>query len=716
MSELYASGASILDGASVSTNSVGGNMDRGTATITGGTTPFQADDFIVFGTLDQTPEGELDGVSTFDGLIVYDSYQDYLAGSAKYTYTPQNSGQTATIQSDVGCLGDSYVLFNASVLVSSDPDAPALTSVLLTPQINWYTTDTTSGQVLNQSSDHDFDGSGAIDTGTTEEGNGLFSVSGWNDKVLASQPDHVVSGTAGDDRINGAYTRDPGGDMIDAGDSPDGSDDDLIDAGAGDDAVYGGLGEDTIFGGDGDDYIAGQGGNDTVYGGAGRDELRGNVGDDALYGGDGDDTLAGGFGNDSLSGGSGNDVLLLGDGNDTVFGSDGADTITFGAGDVVYGGADNDVFELDDQAFDALGGQSSAFTIVGGETTTTGSDEDTLDLSASSIGFTVDLRLVDPETGALFGGGLKGSFTEIETLVLSGGADTVLLADGSGQDLVSGFDMTDSGDGTTMDQLDASRMTDTDGERVNVGDVVVTDTNGNGTGDAILTFPNGDSIILVGVTPDQVNGAPELNSIGIPCFTPGTLIATEQGEIPVETIREGDMVLTADRGYQPVRWVGARTLTRADLTSNPNLRPIVVRKNAFGNRRRMLVSPQHGIAVAHNGLQHLIRAKHAAEWFGGKVARVNERQDHVTYNHIMFQQHELIHAEGAWTETFYPGPAALRSIGRSDLFELLTRFPALAKVAFTGKTAAAQYGPPVRQYLRRKDFHPPAVCPERRAG
>ena len=63
---------------------------------------------------------------------------------------------------------------------------------------------------------------------------------------------------------------------------------------------------------------------------------------------------------------------------------------------------------------------------------------------------------------------------------------------------------------------------------------------------------------LVGVTPDQVDSIAELQAIGIPCFTPGALIETEDGQVPVEDIRPGDMVMTIDNGLQPVRWVGQR--------------------------------------------------------------------------------------------------------------------------------------------------------------
>ena len=46
----------------------------------------------------------------------------------------------------------------------------------------------------------------------------------------------------------------------------------------------------------------------------------------------------------------------------------------------------------------------------------------------------------------------------------------------------------------------------------------------------------------------------------IPCFAPGTLIATPKGEVPVENLRAGDRVITRDNGIQEIRWTGLRAL------------------------------------------------------------------------------------------------------------------------------------------------------------
>ncbi|MGB7271502.1 MAG: calcium-binding protein, partial [Albidovulum sp.] len=79
-------------------------------------------------------------------------------------------------------------------------------------------------------------------------------------------PDYVVEGTAGADTIDGSYQGDPDGDMVDANDHSDGSNNDSIDAGAGDDSVVANAGDDTILGGDGNDTIQGGDGADSISG------------------------------------------------------------------------------------------------------------------------------------------------------------------------------------------------------------------------------------------------------------------------------------------------------------------------------------------------------------------------------------------------------------------------------------------------------------------
>ncbi|RYG89796.1 hypothetical protein EU803_16740 [Loktanella sp. IMCC34160] len=378
--------------------------------------------------------------------------------------------------------------------------------------------------------------------------------------------DDTVIGGSGADWIIADF----GNDSVAAG-----AGNDTVEAGAGNDIVYGGAGTDTVYGGDGNDFVDAGADNDIVYGGAGTDTLLGGTGDDTIYGyqtfgsDTAGDSIDGGAGNDEIYGGDGNDVIAGGDGNDYIEANDGDNYIDAGAGDdyvyswaandTVLGGAGNDILSMDwasqsvsggdgddiIEVWDSWGAGPHNMTVVGGEgAETTG---DTLDLSFLSTDTTVDLTANDPEAGTVTDANGIVTFSEIENIVLSSGRDTILLADGSGADAVTGFDLTDSGDGTTNDQLDVSALTNASGDPVTTADVTVTDTNGDGTGDAILTFPNGESITLIGVSPTSVDSAAELEAIGIPAAPTldGTVSGTSGDDIIDAAYTgdpEGDMV------------------------------------------------------------------------------------------------------------------------------------------------------------------------------
>ena len=188
-------------------------------------------------------------------------------------------------------------------------------------------------------------------------------------------PDGYVSGTAGGDLINGAYTGDPDGDLVDANDAllpGDAPNDDRILAGAGDDTVLAGLGDDSVEAGTGDDSVVGASGDDT---------LLGQDGDDTLGGGQGDDSLVGGNGNDSVDGNDGNDIINTGNDLSNALpdidypGLWTADTNPTNDLDTVYGGLGNDVISTGDDADFIDAGQDDDFvdagidadTIIGGE-------------------------------------------------------------------------------------------------------------------------------------------------------------------------------------------------------------------------------------------------------------------------------------------------------------------------------------------------------------
>lgn len=182
------------------------------------------------------------------------------------------------------------------------------------------------------------------------------------------------------------------------------------------------------------------------------------------------------------------------------------------------------------------------------------------------------------------------------------------------------------------------------------------------------------------------------------CFTSGTLIRTPRGDLPVEALRAGDLVVTMDNGPQPIRWIGCRHLGADALAASPNLRPVLIPAGRLGNTRDLLVSPQHGLLV---GRDHLVRAIHAARAPRSGI-RVAHGKRAVTYFHLMFDAHQIVFAENAPSESFYPGPVAQTLLEPGARSELRRLFPQVFASAPTRGRIARTYGGTARSVLPRK--------------
>ncbi|WP_376872833.1 Hint domain-containing protein [Albirhodobacter sp. R86504] len=434
--------------------------------------------------------------------------------------------------------------------------------------------------------------------------------------------DGIVEGDAGDNLIDVSYTGDPEGDMIDNNDEllpGEGPQDDIVTAGAGNDTVYAGLGNDLVYGEDGDDVLFGEDGDDSLSGGEGDDTIYGGAGNDTLDAGQGNDVLYGEDGDDRLQGGPQADVMDGGAGNDTLIGGSGADTLLGGAGDdVLAGDAGADVLDggLGNDVVTGGTGADQIF-VTGADTVDGGDDRDTITIGSA-----------DGIDGAVIDGGEGGN--DYDTLDLSavGRANTNIY-----------FDAANHENGT----------------------VEFLDDDGNVTG--TLEFSNIERVI--------------------PCFTPGTLVATPKGEKPVEQLRVGDRVITRDNGIQEIRWAGRCDLTRGDLLKSEHLKPVLIKAGALGNglpERDMIVSPNHRMLVANDKTslyfeEHevLIAAKHLVGNAGVQVVETLG----TSYLHFMFDRHEVVLADGTWTESFQPGDMTLGGMGSAQRAEIFELFPEL---------------------------------------
>ena len=869
----------------------------GVLSVTDGDAVFSGSQVVVFDVQGAAANGEFTGATTLTGARVYATYEDYLSGTVQFSY----SG-SASVATGPEAMGDSYLVVDLAGLTSADAGAPVLQETLLAP--NSDATYADGDLELAHQLDMDLNGDGSIGA-VPELGNGIFNLASANFLYQGAIGEaFVVEGTLGDDEILSGYLDDPDGDQINNADAADGSDDDVIRAGAGNDTVIASAGEDFIDGGaghdrleggrDNDTIIAGSG-HDTVFAGTGHDSVTGGTGDDSIEAYDGNDYVEGGDGDDWMNGDRGDDTLIGGAGNDWMRGSFGNELMEGGTGDdYIWSGYGDDTIRMEnDFGNDTI--------LMEGVDEITG---DVLDLTAITDDLAIDLGANQAGRGTLSDGTSTASFEDVEHLLLGSGNDTIKLSDFGGDDKVTGFRLPEEDpDGVlrVFDRLDLSGMTNEDGNALSAGDVRL---DADADGNAILQFPKLESLKLIGVSladltnevqiaiglpggaiPPEVTGLDGVVSgsegadvidhayegdpdgdridsgdaiaagagedddrveagggadlvragagndwveggdgadtleggsgddyliggddadslvggqgndtllggagndslvggggdswlegnegdddltlgagdiafggsgddrfvvygnsleageeitvnggaldqdagdlleirgggtvsydendptsgtvtwdsgailhfseiekvVHVPCFTPDSKILTFLGEMPAAELKVGDRVMTRDDRFQPIRWIGRRDLTAAELAKAPALRPVRIRAGALGDGlpvRDLTVSPQHRM---------LISGGKVALWFGEDEVFVPavqltcldgvEQLDvaEVSYIHFMFDQHQVVLGDGAWSESFQPGDMTLAGMDQAQRDELLALFPELAE-------------------------------------
>ncbi|MEL6620147.1 MAG: Hint domain-containing protein [Pseudomonadota bacterium] len=199
--------------------------------------------------------------------------------------------------------------------------------------------------------------------------------------------------------------------------------------------------------------------------------------------------------------------------------------------------------------------------------------------------------------------------------------------------------------------------------------------------------------------------SPNRNSV--PCFAPGTVIDTPDGPRPVETLKVGDLVTTRDRGPQSIRWTHSAeySLDRIHRTG----RPVSIAAGALAANvpvRDMIVSPQHRIVVGCPGQlpktfpeESLAPAK-ALSLLPG-IRHMMSRKS-ITWVHFAFERHEIVCADGCWTESLLLGPMVLNGLSKDSRDQVINLFAATAD---TNGGHTALNGPVARPCLTVRDVH-----------
>jgi hypothetical protein len=242
-------------------------------------------------------------------------------------------------------------------------------------------------------------------------------------------------------------------------------------------------------------------------------------------------------------------------------------------------------------------------------------------------------------------------------------------------------------------------ITQINGQAVSAGDIVTLNSgqqiqlNGDGTVDVIADSDEEDFTFTYEVT--SSTGQSDIGFVNVdqvPCFVAGTLIKTPQGDVPVEDLQAGDLVITQDHGAQPLRWAGRR-----EVPASGQFAPVRIAANTFGRHRALLLSPLHRVLI-RDSLSEILFGE--AEVLVAARDLVNDQSVRrveggtVSYVHILFDQHQVVYAEGLETESFLPGPQITQSFEAEIVAEICALFPEIDPATGAG------YGPAARHCLK----------------
>jgi hypothetical protein len=131
------------------------------------------------------------------------------------------------------------------------------------------------------------------------------------------------------------------------------------------------------------------------------------------------------------------------------------------------------------------------------------------------------------------------------------------------------------------------------------------------------------------------------------CFLTGTLIDTPEGQIAVEHLAAGDLVLTFSGAVRRIAWVGAGRVLATRGRRNAAT-PVIVRKGALADN-----VPHHDLRVTKGHSFYLDDVLIPAEFLVNHRSIIwDDRAQEVELYHIELETHDVLIANGAPAESY----------------------------------------------------------------
>ncbi|EBA04649.1 hypothetical protein RB2150_11206 [Rhodobacteraceae bacterium HTCC2150] len=272
--------------------------------------------------------------------------------------------------------------------------------------------------------------------------------------------------------------------------------------------------------------------------------------------------------------------------------------------------------------------------------------------------------------------------------------------------ITGGFDTKVTLDIVSNDEAAASaelHITHINGQAVNPGDTVTLN-----SGEVVTLNDDGTISIQAGSTETTSTftyqvaddlGNTDLGNVThttVACFVAGSLITTPLGPIPIENLNVGDRVVTLDGGIQKICWIGSSRPIAKGRDA-----PIHFSANAIGNHHAVTFSQNHRVLIRDalaellfGTTEVLVKAKDLVN--DHSIRRI-ESDEPTHYVHMMFDQHEIVFANGMPSESYHPGPQTLPGFDAETQAEILRLMPNAADEIDYG------YGPAARAVLKKHE-------------
>ena len=270
----------------------------------------------------------------------------------------------------------------------------------------------------------------------------------------------------------------------------------------------------------------------------------------------------------------------------------------------------------------------------------------TLDLQSgiTSTGFTA-LEIANSAASALQFDGAVASGNAVSFLGSAGKLDLTGSTVSGG--LLNGFGATIKGM-TQGDTIDLTHLALSAGAHADLeANNLLQITDGTAVFDLQLNPNQSFANEFFHLTGDGASGT-NITENSVTCYCRDTLILTDRGERPVETLAIGDRVMTMSGALRPIKWIGRRSYGGRFVLGQSHILPICFKAGSLGDnvpRRDLWVSPHHAMYL--EGI--LIESRHLVNGVSVVQART---VDQVEYFHIELDSHDVLIAEGALSESF----------------------------------------------------------------